>query len=137
VIEIARQINNIPLISIDPDSIILNPDSDNEYLEIKNELANIMTNFVGIVRNEEGMKTAMVKIESIAEHYFNSGRDYNFHKLINLSDVCHVITLSALERKESRGGHVREDYPNGSDEYLYHIIQEKGKRIRFEPVRAY
>jgi L-aspartate oxidase len=136
VVEKARQINNTPVISMIPKSIILNSESDNEYLEIKNELANIMTNFVGIVRKEEGMKSAMVKIESIAEHYFNSGRDYNFHKLVNLSDICRVIILSALERKESRGGHVREDYPADSDEFLYHIIQEKGKGIQIEPVRV-
>ncbi len=66
----------------------------------------------------------------------NSGRDYNFHKLINLSDICRVITVSALERKESRGGHIREDYPSDSPAYLHHIIQEKGKGIQVEPVRV-
>jgi L-aspartate oxidase len=135
-IEKARQINNFPLLSKIPDSIILNPDSDNEYLEIKNELAGIMTDYAGIVRNEKGMNSAMVKIESIAEHYFNSGRDYNFHKIINLSDICRVITISAIERKESRGGHVREDYPFDSEDFLHHIIQQKGKGIQVEPIRV-
>jgi L-aspartate oxidase len=135
VIEKARLLDNERSSLKIPEPILLYPESDNEFLEIKNELANIMTNFVGIVRNEEGLKTALAKIEKIAFHYANSGMDYNFHKIINLTDICHVITLSALERKESRGGHVRTDYPNDSAKYLHHIIQEKGKGIQFETVR--
>lgn len=135
VIEKAHLLNGEISVDLVPESIILYPESDNEFLEIKNELANIMTNFVGIVRDEEGMKTALEKIETIAAHYRNSGRDYNYHKIINLTDICRVITLSALERKESRGGHVRTDYPNDSENFLYHIIQEKGKEIQFEAVR--
>ena len=135
VIEIAHQLNKEQSLSMIPESIVLYPESDNEFLEIKNELADIMSRFVGIVRNEEGMKTALAKIDAIAEHYHSSGRDYNYHKIINLTDICRGITLSAIERKESRGGHVRTDYPGDSEEYLYHIIQEKGKEIQFEAVR--
>ncbi len=61
-VERARQIENYPVIATIPKPVILNPDSDDEYLEIKNELSGIMTDLVGIVRNEEGMKSAMVKI---------------------------------------------------------------------------
>jgi len=136
VIEKARLLDQESLLLKVPESIILYPESDNEFLEIKNELANIMTDYVGIVRNEEGMKTALAKIEAIAGHYANSGRDYNYHKIINLTDICRIITLSALERKESRGGHVRTDYPNDSAEFLHHIIQEKGKEIQVETVRV-
>lgn len=136
VIEKAHELNEDRLLSMLPESIILYPESDNEFLEIKNELANIMTNYVGIVRNEAGLTTALSKIEAIAWHYRNSGRDYNYHKIINLTDICRVITLAAIERKESRGGHVRTDYPHDSVNFLHHVIQEKGKEIQFENVRT-
>ena len=60
------------------------------------------------------MKTALDKDSmTYAGQLSNySGRDYNYHKIINLTDICRVITLSAIERKESRGGHVRTDYPD-------------------------
>ena len=52
-------------------------------------------------------------------------RILNYHKIVNLVDICRIITLSALERKESRGGHVRTDFPFEIEKQLHHIIQEK------------
>jgi L-aspartate oxidase len=55
--------------------------------------------------------------------------------MANLTDICRLITLSALEREESRGGHVRTDFPFEMDEQLRHIIQQKGEPLQHEPVR--
>ncbi len=115
--------------------ILLNPETDQEFLNIKNELANIMSDKVGIVRNGEGLKSALSQIDSIAALYNETGTDYNYHKIINLTDICRVITLSAIERMESRGGHIRTDFPFEMDEQLHHIIQQKGKEIQYEKVR--
>lgn len=135
VIEKARHLNiSIPL-TVKQESILLCQETDNEFLKIKNELANIMSDQVGIVRNAEGMKAALERIEAIAEQYKQTGTDYNYYKIINLTDICRVITISAIERKESRGGHVRVDFPVEVEEQLHHIIQEKGKKIKYEAVR--
>ena len=129
------RINILPLSNVQ-EAVYLNGDTDQEYLTIKNELANIMSDQVGIVRERKGLEAALARIDSIAAQYKNPGSDYNYHKIVNLTDICRVITLSALDRKESRGGHVRTDYPDEIPAQLHHIIQEKGKEIDYEAVRT-
>ena len=135
-VEKARHMTNDLPLTIQLNPVKLNPDTDQEYLQIKNELANIMSDQVGIVRDATGLEFALNRIDSIAVQFKNPGTDYNYHKIINLTDICRIITLSALERKESRGGHVRTDFPFEIEVQLHHIIQEKGKEIQYEAVRT-
>jgi len=135
VIEKARQLKLSKPLKFKQKSMVLCQETDQKFLSVKNELANIMSDQVGIVRNEEGLKSALDRIESIAMQYKGSESDYNYHKIANLTDICRIITVSALERKESRGGHDRIDFPNETEEQLHHIIQEKGKKIQYEAVR--
>ncbi len=135
VIEKARIIGHHLPLKIEVKEIMLCQETDQDFLKIKNELATIMTNQVGIVRDENGLKNALSVIDSISNNYINQSSDYNFHKMTNLTDICRLITLSAIERKESRGGHVRSDFPFELDEQLHHIIQQKGEPLKYEPVR--
>jgi len=135
VIEKARHLNISMPLTFKQEPILLCQETDNEFLKVKNELANVMSDQVGIVRDAIGLELALSRIESIAEHYKDSGTDYNYHKIINLTDICRLITLSALDRKESRGGHVRIDFPFEIEEELHHIIQQKGNKIQYEAVR--
>ena len=85
-----------------------------------------MQNLVGIVRTEAEMEEALVRIEQLKERAARLGaeghREYHsgWHTSIdvrNLLSVSEAIARSALERKESRGGHFREDYPDKAAEY--------------------
>jgi succinate dehydrogenase flavoprotein subunit len=93
---------------------------ENPY-KIQQDLQNMMQDLVGIVRVEEEMKRALESLEGLKRRAASVGvtghREYNtgWHgaqDLRNLLIVSEAIAQSAIERKESRGGHFRSDYPN-------------------------
>jgi len=115
--------------------IELRQETELTYLIIKNELSQLMSLKVGIVRNRNEMAEALKRINEIILHYPDNQTDYNWKKIYELATVCKLICISALEREESRGGHVRSDFPDESNLLVHHIIQEKGRKISTEKVR--
>ena len=94
---------------------------------IQSELQEKMQDLVGIVRREEEMQQALgivAELKERAELVSAPGnREYNpgWHTAIdldNLLTVSEAIALSAIERKESRGGHFRDDYPDKDAEHF-------------------
>jgi succinate dehydrogenase / fumarate reductase flavoprotein subunit len=101
---------------------------ENAFL-IQKDLQEAMQELVGIVRVEAEMQQALAKIEQLWARARKVGcdgnRDYNpgWHTaldLTNLLTVAEAATLCAIDRKESRGGHFRDDYPDKSDAFAKH-----------------
>ncbi|MEU6591278.1 succinate dehydrogenase flavoprotein subunit [Streptomyces sp. NPDC046881] len=92
---------------------------------LRRELQETMDANVMVFRTEQTIKTAVEKIAELKERYKNvaiqdKGKRFNTDlleaiELGNLLDLAEVMAVSALARKESRGGHYREDYPNRDD----------------------
>ncbi|MCX3059005.1 succinate dehydrogenase flavoprotein subunit [Streptomyces beihaiensis] len=93
--------------------------------DIRKELQETMDANVMVFRTEQTIKTAVEKIGELRERYRNvaiqdKGKRFNTDlleaiELGNLLDLAEVMATSALARKESRGGHYREDFPNRDD----------------------
>jgi succinate dehydrogenase / fumarate reductase flavoprotein subunit len=108
---------------------------ENPYA-IQHELQGMMQDLVGIVRQESEMREALDRLRALRARAANAGiaghREYNsgWHTAIdlhNLLTVSEAIALAAVERKESRGAHFREDYPNKSDEFAsFNFVIQKG-----------
>ena len=99
--------------------------SENPYA-IQQDLQEFMQRLVGIVRQEDEMLNALGNIERLWERAKAVGvtgqREYNpgWHTALDLRHlltVSEAITRCAIERKESRGGHFREDYPEKAAEF--------------------
>lgn len=115
---------------------------------ILTDLRKTMDEKVGIYRKEEELKDAVQAVRKLKERFnkisltqqskvFNTEL-VNAMELDNMLDVAEVVALGALNRKESRGGHAREDYPNRDDEnFLHHSLAyqtPQGPRMEKLPV---
>jgi succinate dehydrogenase / fumarate reductase flavoprotein subunit len=103
---------------------------------LKAEMQNIMQSYFGVYRNEALMKEGIEKLKSVTEktkkiHLGDKSNQFNAERVeileyLNLLDIANSTAYSALERKESRGAHAREEYPERDDEnWLCHSLYFK------------
>ncbi|MDR6862373.1 succinate dehydrogenase flavoprotein subunit [Phycicoccus sp. 3266] len=100
-------------------------ESGERVADLRRELQETMDRNVQVFRTEASMKEALGVIDELKERYANvvvqdKGKRYNTDlleavELGFLIELAEVITLGALARKESRGGHFREDYTARDD----------------------
>jgi succinate dehydrogenase / fumarate reductase flavoprotein subunit len=102
-----------------------NNGDENPYT-IQRELQQTMHELVGIIRVEEDLHHAIAKIDEYKERRkrvrVEGHRQYNpgWHLTLDLDSMllsAEATTLSAIERKESRGGHTRNDFPGTDDHF--------------------
>ncbi|WP_224763430.1 succinate dehydrogenase flavoprotein subunit [Salinibacterium sp. ZJ70] len=100
---------------------------------LRKELQDEMDRNAQVFRTDESLEKVTKTIHSLRERYKNisvqdKGQRYNTDlleaiELGFLLDLAEVVVLSAKNRKESRGGHMRDDYPNRDDEtYMKHTM---------------
>jgi succinate dehydrogenase / fumarate reductase, flavoprotein subunit len=108
---------------------------ENPYA-VQHTLQDVMQELVGIVRQEQEMLQAQERIRELiaatARVSVDGNRQYNagWHTALDLPSlltVSEMITQSALERKESRGAHFRDDFPVKDEKFgTFNIVVRKG-----------
>jgi succinate dehydrogenase / fumarate reductase flavoprotein subunit len=123
-------------------------DGSEKAADLRREMQEVMFEHVGVFREESGMKAAVEKVSELKERFANvcvddQGSVFNTDvleawELGCLLDLAEVTALSALERKESRGAHAREDYPKRDDKkWMRHTLAvqtPKGVKLSYKPV---
>jgi succinate dehydrogenase / fumarate reductase flavoprotein subunit len=115
---------------------ILSEHGNERVADIRGELQQSMDNNAAVFRTEETLKQALTDIHALKERYsritvHDKGKRYNSDlleaiELGFLLELAEVTVVGALNRKESRGGHAREDYPNRDDtNYMRHTMAYK------------
>ena len=116
------------------EKIFLDPENEKEFLKYQNEIAQIMSENLGIVRNEKGIKTALERFAEIERKFSEINNEYNHLKIRNAATISKLISQAALVREESRGGHIREDFQKENPDFRVHIVQQLHKNIQFEAI---
>ncbi len=123
-------------------------DSGEGPYQVQRDLQKTMQELVGIVRRQEEMEKALETLPSLRERASRASvggnREYNpgWHTSIDLRSlltVSEAVIRSALERKESRGGHFRDDFPAKDEAWgKVNTVIRKGAggemRLTHEPV---
>ena len=99
---------------------------------IRQEMRELMTRNVGVFRTENGMQEAIASLIALKQRITEAAiftKDMRMNQellerweLDNLLDNAMTIAQGALMRRESRGAHFREDYPERSEEFQYHTL---------------
>ncbi|UVI35051.1 succinate dehydrogenase flavoprotein subunit [Brevibacterium spongiae] len=130
-------------------------DGTERIAAIRKDLQEIMDANVQVFRTDETLREALDEIAKLRERYNNvgiqdRGKRYNLDlleavELGFLLELAEVISVAAIHRKESRGGHFREDFPDRDDEnFMHHTMTYldpeaetdgiKGMRLETKPV---
>ena len=113
--------------------------NENPY-SIHADLQECMQALVGIIRTEGELRKALEEIavfkQRLGRVRVGGGREFNpgWHLALDLHSMLSVseaVTLGAIERKESRGGHTRDDYPFADDRFgkINVVIRRKNGQL--------
>lgn len=108
--------------------------------ELKKRIKKLMWEKVSIIRNEKNLNEALKELmemeKSLNDLKVEDKKQYNTDlqtalEVINMVQIATLVVKSAILRRESRGAHYREDYPETKDEWKKSIVLNKNK-IKFE-----
>ena len=131
---------------------LLSEHGDERVADIRKEMQQTMDSHASVYRTEDTLKQALTDVQALKERYqritvADKGKRYNTDlleavELGFLLELAEVLVVGALARKESRGGHAREDYPNRDDtNFMRHTMAYKQGtelssdiRLEYKPV---
>ncbi|NEN96364.1 MAG: succinate dehydrogenase/fumarate reductase flavoprotein subunit [Moorea sp. SIO3I7] len=116
--------------------------------QLRQAFQDCMTQFCGVFRNQGSMEEGLNQLQQFKQQYQqiyldDKGNCWNTEiiealELRNLMIVGEIILTSALNRRESRGAHSREDYPQRDDpNFLKHTLafySSAGIDLQYKPV---
>jgi succinate dehydrogenase / fumarate reductase flavoprotein subunit len=128
-------------------SAVRNSAGNERIAAIRADLQETMDANMQVFRTKDSIAKALADIEALRERYRNigiqdKGKRFNLDlleavELGFLLDLAEVMTVAALHRKESRGGHYREDFPDRDDaNFMKHSMLYRDPAAETEGVKG-
>jgi NADH-dependent fumarate reductase subunit A len=128
---------------------LMKREGSEKLAQVRKRMGEITWEKMGIFRDEKSLTSAYEELSELLERWENiplvdKSKVFNTNlielmELRNMIEMARAVAFCALHRRESRGGHYREDYPERDDEnFLKHTLvkQEDGRlTIEYIPVR--
>lgn len=117
---------------------ILKRDKGFDPVEVRDEITEIMSRYVGVIKNDEGLRKAAYLLDQIEQNklaklYLTGERSFRslagLLEVENLTSVGQLVTKAARQRTETRGSHNREDYPKLDEAWSKHILLQLEKGL--------
>lgn len=136
-VEHATEFSPVPVnADIDRKSYTRKIDLQENYLKERNKVSMLLSNYAGVVRNKEQLQTLINELDGIESSCRFEENEYHSMRLKTLLTISNLIARDALKREESRGCHIREDFPDSKDEYIVDVVNSKNSEIRLEPIKC-
>lgn len=118
--EILRDLPRRDTTPVDPDHVG----------KLREHVSRLMTDKVGILRNRTDLETALAELRGIREEERDLMTRWGGRALRKMLRVCELTVRGALIREESRGAHIREDFPDEHQAFEGHITLQRGAEPR-------
>jgi len=149
-VEYAKTAKHVPVPANATDEVeallnkVRNSKGKEKVAVLRKELQDTMDKNAQVYRTEESLNEALAKIVELRERYEHisvqdKGQRFNTDlleavELGFLLDLAEVLAYTALERRESRGGHFREDFPERNDKkFMLHSMAYKTDKVAKKP----
>ncbi len=127
---------------------LVNDRGEERMADVRGEMQSLMMDHGSVFRTAEGLATGLDAVRRLKERcervtIATRGRIFNYELMEALElhhqlALCEAVLTSALNRRESRGAHFREDFPERDDtSYLKHTLVFSGPTpgVRYKPVK--
>ena len=106
------------------------------YFSLKQQIAHTLNNCSGIIRSELLLSTGLNLVKKEFRELGPERHEYYDEASRKLLTVARLIMTAARFRRESRGGHYREDYPVLKEEFAVHTVQRAGEKLTTRKVNG-
>lgn len=112
----------------------VNKNNESLFTRAVDYISTLMWNNVGILRSKETLELMLLELRNYGSSLKLNNNEYYLSKVNSLILLSYLITNAALVREESRGCHLRSDYPAADSTFISTIVQKKNNNLKFAPI---